>query len=104
MAFVEDLFKGNIVTGLAVGVGALVLGPVVAPAVTAVLRPAVKGVIRAGIYAYDLGAEAVGQVSERAGEMVAEVRSEMESSGSGEHRTGAARERRHPSGTAPQST
>jgi len=102
MAFVEDLFKGNIVTGLAVGVGALVLGPLVAPAATAVLRPAAKAVIRAGIYAYDMGAEAFGQASARAGDMVAEVRSEMEHEPAGEHRSGAGRERRHAGGSAVQ--
>jgi len=102
MAFVEDLFKGNIVTGLAVGVGALVLGPLIAPAATAVLRPAAKAVIRAGIYAYDMGAEALGQASSRAGEFVTEVRSEMERETAGEHRSGAGRDRRHGGGPAPQ--
>jgi len=78
MAFVEDLFKGNIVTGLAVGIGAVVLGPIVAPAVTSVLRPAAKAVIKAGIYAYDRAAEALGQVNEMTGDIVAEARSELE--------------------------
>lgn len=77
MAFVEDLFKGNIVTGLAVGVGALVLGPVVAPTITAIVRPAAKAAIKAGIYVYDRGAEALAQLNEQAGDIVAEARSEI---------------------------
>ncbi len=77
MAFVEDLFKGNIVAGLAVGVGALVLGPVIAPTITAVLRPIAKGVIKAGIYAYDRASEGLAQVNEMSGDIVAEARSEM---------------------------
>lgn len=77
MAFVEDLFKGNIVTGLAVGVGALVLGPIVVPTVTAILRPAAKAAIKAGIYAYDRGSEAFAQLNEQAGDIVAEARSEL---------------------------
>ena len=77
MALVEDLFKGNIVTGLAVGVGALVLGPIVAPAVTAILRPATKAVIKAGIYAYDRGSEALAHLNEQTGDIVAEARAEL---------------------------
>lgn len=77
MAIVEDLFKGNIVTGLAVGVGALVLGPMIAPTVTAILRPAAKALIKAGIYAYDRGSEALAHLNEHTGDIVAEARSEL---------------------------
>jgi hypothetical protein len=45
MALIEDLFKGNAVTGIAVGVGALLLAPTVIPAVGRVLRPAVKAAV-----------------------------------------------------------
>lgn len=81
MAAIEDLFKGNIATGLAVGIGALVLGPVIAPLVTAVLRPAAKAAIKGGIYAYDRACEALGQVNELTGDIVAEARSELGGSG-----------------------
>jgi hypothetical protein len=50
MAFLEDMFKGgNIVAGLAIGVGAVVLAPVVIPA----LRPIAKSVIKVGLIAYE---------------------------------------------------
>jgi predicted metal-dependent phosphotriesterase family hydrolase len=84
MAGLEDVFKnGNLGTGLAVVVGAAVLSPIVLP----LLRPVAKTMIKAGIVAFDQGRAAFAELSERAGDMVAEVRHEMET---------AARE--HPSG------
>ena len=39
MAFFEDMFKGgNIATGLGVGLGAALLGPIVLPVIGAVVR------------------------------------------------------------------
>ena len=52
MALFEDVLKGGGATGIAVGVGAVLLAPVVLPAVGQVLRPVVKGVIKTGISAY----------------------------------------------------
>jgi hypothetical protein len=78
----EDVFKGgNIVTGLAIGVGATVLAPLVAPAVSALLRPTAKAVIKGGIVAYDWGRQAVAEVSEAASDMAAEVRAEAQRTG-----------------------
>ncbi len=31
MSFIEDMFKGNLGTGLAFGIGTLILGPIVIP-------------------------------------------------------------------------
>jgi len=78
MALFEDVLKGGIGPGLVVGVGAVLLGPYIAPAVTAALRPAAKGVIKAGIFAYDRGCEAMARLNELSGDIVAEARSEME--------------------------
>jgi hypothetical protein len=47
MALIEDIFKGNLATGLAVGVGVILLGPTVIQAVGGILRPAAKTLIRA---------------------------------------------------------
>jgi hypothetical protein len=75
MALLEDAFKsGNIVTGLAVGVGFALLAPVVKPLV----RPLAKSVVKAGLVAYDQGRVALAELSEQAGDMMAEARSEME--------------------------
>ncbi len=78
MALFEDVLKGgNIASGLAIGVGLYVLAPALMP----VLRPIAKSVIKAGIVAYDEGRVALAELSERAEDMVAEVRSEMPDQG-----------------------
>jgi uncharacterized protein DUF5132 len=75
---IEDIFEGNLGTGLAVGLGVAVLGPLLRPVVAGVVRPAVKAAIRGGIYVYDSGREMMAQANEKASDMVAEVRNEME--------------------------
>ncbi len=76
----EDLLKGgSILTGLAIGVGALILAPVVVP----VLRPLAKSVIKAGMMAYDEAVVAMSELNEQAGDIFAEVRAEMTQSGNG---------------------
>lgn len=75
MAMFEDALKGgNIVTGLAIGIGMLVLAPVVKPLV----RPLARSVMKAGVTVYEQGREALAEFNEQAGDMVAEVRAEME--------------------------
>jgi len=57
MALMDDLLKGgNVVTGLVIGLGTLLLAPIAKQ----VLRPAAKAVIKEGILAYQ-GAAQVGQ-------------------------------------------
>ena len=88
--FGDVLKGGNIVTGLAIGVGFALLAPVVKPFV----RPLVKSAIKAGLAAYDQGRVALAELSEQAGDVVAEVRSEMEeevASGEERERRGAQR-------------
>jgi hypothetical protein len=85
MALFDDILSGrNWVTGLAIGVGAVIILPLAAP----ILRPLAKTAIKGGILAYrgaaglvdgigDLVAEAVtegaGEVVEEALEVAAEV-------------------------------
>ncbi|MEZ0167986.1 DUF5132 domain-containing protein [Microvirga sp. TS319] len=74
MALFEDMFKGgNIVTGLAVGIGAAVVAPAVIPA----LRPFAKAVIKAGLVVYDQGRVALAELNERTSDIVAEARAEL---------------------------
>jgi hypothetical protein len=74
MALFEDAFKaGNIVTGLAIGIGAAVVAPVLIPA----LRPVAKSLIRTGLMVYEQGRVAMAEAYEKAEDMVAEVRAEM---------------------------
>jgi hypothetical protein len=86
MAFFEDAFKGgNIVTGLAIGIGATVVAPIVIPA----LKPLAKSLVKAGLMAYDQGRVALAELNERTGDVVAEARSELEeTSRSSEARSG----------------
>lgn len=58
MAFFEDMLEdGNIGTGLAVGTGAAVVGPLVIPVIDGVLRPAAKAAAKAGPLAHGAGRE-----------------------------------------------
>jgi hypothetical protein len=95
MALIEDMFKGNLATGLAVGIGAVLLGPTVIQTVGRVLRPAAKAVIKGGMVFYR---ETLSEVGEMAGDLLAEARAELEQeahtgretgSGGARHRTGA---------------
>jgi hypothetical protein len=71
------MMKGNVGTGLAVGIGAALLAPVVLPALGGLLRPVAKGVIKAGLIVYDRGREATASLSEMTGDLAAEARAEM---------------------------
>jgi hypothetical protein len=74
MALIEDALKGgNIVTGLAIGIGAVVLAPLAVP----VLRPLAKTALKAGLVAYDQARVAVAELNEQASDLIAEARSEM---------------------------
>jgi hypothetical protein len=75
MALLEDALKGgNIVAGLAIGIGAAVLAPMVTP----IVRPVAKSLIRGGMVAFDQCRVALAELNERGGDLMAEVRAEME--------------------------
>jgi hypothetical protein len=84
MAFIEDVFKGgNIATGLGVGLGMVVLGPVVLPVVGAVVRPLAKTVVKMGMSAYDAAAEGMAGAADAttgtaAGNIFTEARAELD--------------------------
>jgi hypothetical protein len=77
MALTDLKPTANVWTGLAIGVG-LLLAPVVIPVVAASMRPLVKAAIRGGYLAYERGREMLEEVSEMAEDLIAEVKSEME--------------------------
>jgi hypothetical protein len=70
MALLENVFKGNLLTGLAIGLGALLLAPMVGQ----VLRPAAKAVIKGGMMAY----QGLAELGEIASDLAAEARAELE--------------------------
>ena len=76
MALIEDLFKGNAVTGVAVGVGALLLAPGLLPAVGRVVRPVAKAAIKGGMVLYR---ETLAEFGEVASDLFAEARAELDS-------------------------
>ena len=78
MALIEDMFKGNAITGVAVGAAALFFGPTVLPAIGRALRPVAKTVIKGGIMLYR---ETVAGIGELTTDLVAEAKSELEGDG-----------------------
>ena len=75
MALIEDMFKGNALTGVAVGAAALFLGPTVLPTIGRALRPVAKTMIKGGIMLYR---ETVNGIGELTTDLVAEAKSELE--------------------------
>ena len=49
MALIEDIFKGNLAVGLAIGVGAIIFGPTVIQTMGSILRPVTKPLIKNGM-------------------------------------------------------
>ena len=93
MALIENMFKGNLVTGLAIGVGTVLLGPTVLQTIGGALRPTAKAVIKSGMVFYR---ETLGEIGEMASDLVAEAKAELEQ---GSRPDGEARgEKRQPAG------
>jgi hypothetical protein len=74
VALLDDLAKGATPETVAIGIGAALLAPVLVPAVSSVLRPAAKAVLRTGIMLYRTAAE---PVSAAVGDLVAEAQLEL---------------------------
>jgi polyhydroxyalkanoate synthesis regulator phasin len=81
MAILGDIFtngmKGNLLSGLAIGVGAAILAPVVIPLVASIAKPLAKGVLKGGILVYEKGREVVSEVTEVVEDLAAEAKSEL---------------------------
>ena len=78
MAGIDDLFKGNIVTGLAVGVGVAILAPVIMPVLASVGRPLAKSIIKSGMVLYEKGRETAAELGEVLEDLIAEAKVELE--------------------------
>ena len=78
MAFkVEDLFEDLGIPGIAAGVGAVVLAPVLIPAVAKVSKPVAKALIKGGIIAYKKSRSAIAETGEVLEDLLAEVNAEL---------------------------
>jgi hypothetical protein len=75
MALIEDMFKGNLAAGLAIGVGAIIVGPTAIRTLVGVLRPAAKTLIKSGMVFYR---ETLSEIGEMATDLVAEARAELD--------------------------
>jgi hypothetical protein len=80
MAFWESVTEsigGVSGSTILLGAAAVVLAPIVAPAVLAGVRPVAKTVLKGGIYVYDQVSEMVAEAGEGVVDIVAEARAEM---------------------------
>jgi phosphate/sulfate permease len=86
LALIEDVFKGNLAPGLAIGVGALIFGPTVIQTMGSILRPTAKMLIKGGMIFYR---ETLSEIGEMATDLVAEARAELDQGASGDRETPA---------------
>jgi hypothetical protein len=77
MALFDNGLKGNILSGLAIGIGAAVLAPAVAPVLASIAKPLAKAAIKGGMLLYEKGREAVAEAGEMVEDIVAEAKSEL---------------------------
>jgi hypothetical protein len=75
MALIEDMFKGNLAAGLAIGVRAIIVGSTAIRTLAGVLRPAAKTLIKSGMVFYR---ETLSEIGEMATDLVAEARAELD--------------------------
>jgi hypothetical protein len=80
MGLLDNGFKGNILSGLAFGIGAAVVAPIVVPILSAAVKPMAKVMIKEGMRMYEKGREIVEEARETVEDLVAEARSEIEAS------------------------
>jgi hypothetical protein len=71
-------WKGNILGGLAIGIGASVVAPVVKPILATVAKPLTKAAIKGGYLLYEKGKETLAETQEVIEDLVAEAKAEME--------------------------
>lgn len=77
MALFDNGLKGNILSGLAIGIGAAVLAPAVLPVVASVVKPLAKAAIKGGIMLYEKGRETAAEAIEMVEDIVAEAKAEL---------------------------
>ena len=77
MGLLDNGLKGNILSGLAIGIGAAVLAPAILPILVGAAKPLVKAAIKGGIVLYDRGKESFAEVGEVVEDLVAEVKAEI---------------------------
>ncbi len=73
----EDLFEDVGTPGIVAGIGALVLAPIVIPAIAKIGKPIAKAAIKGGITLYEKSKGAVAEAGEVLEDLVAEAQAEL---------------------------
>jgi len=71
------ILKGPVGKGLALGITAVVLAPIILPVVTRAARPLAHAAVKTGMIFYERGREAVAEAQEVLEDVIAEVRAEL---------------------------
>ena len=64
-------------TGLAIGLGVLMLAPAIAPAVAAVVKPVAKASIKSAILLFEKATELIAEAKESVDDLAAEAHAEL---------------------------
>jgi hypothetical protein len=78
MALFDNGFKGNVISGLAIGVGTALLAPIIIPVLASIAKPLAKAAIKGGIAVYDKNKEIIAEAREVIEDLVAESKAELE--------------------------
>lgn len=77
MALFDNILEGNVATGLAIGIGLAILGPIVVPRIANVAAPIAKAAIKSGVQLYERGKETIAGIYEITEDIVAEAKAEL---------------------------
>ncbi|MDQ1274068.1 MAG: hypothetical protein QG591_2698 [Planctomycetota bacterium] len=77
MALFNNGLKGNLITGLAIGVGVTILAPVVIPVVAGIAKPLAKSLIKGGLMLFSGTGKGVAEIGEVFQDLVAEAKAEI---------------------------
>ncbi len=77
MGIFNNGLKGNIFSGLVIGIGAAILAPIVVPVLATIVKPLAKGAIKGGFILFEKGKEIAAEAQEVVEDLVAEVKSEL---------------------------
>lgn len=70
-------YRSGVVTGIAISLGAMLLSPILRPAMARWGRPAMKAVVKSGLVAYATGRERVAEIGETVSDIMAEAQFEL---------------------------
>jgi len=73
--------KGNIVTGLAIGIGSAIIAPLVVPALSKAAKPLAKAAVKGGLLLFETSKEKLAVAHELVDDLLAEARAELAAEG-----------------------